>query len=194
MVARYRLGPEDPFPAAVNDAVAALAYVEAEGTDAAEIVIAGDSSGGGLAFSALLARKLAGAAMPAAAVGISPWVDLSCSAESLSRDTDLTVTRESLERMAAQYLGAADPADPLASPLYGDLAGLPPLLIVCGGDEALLDDAVGMARAAAIAGVDVTLRIRAGMQSIYPVYGGFLPEADEAIAGIGAWVRERIGG
>jgi acetyl esterase/lipase len=94
--------------------------------------------------------------------------------------------------MASQYLGSGDSKNPLASPLYADLTGLPPLLIFVGGDEALLDDSVRLARRAGIAGVDVTLRIGAGMQHIYPVYAGFMPEADAAVDEIGAFVRSRL--
>ena len=94
--------------------------------------------------------------------------------------------------MAADYLRGADPRDPLASPIFGDFSGLPPLLVVVGGHEILLDDAVGLARRAALGGVDVTLRIWAGMQHIFPIYAGFLPEADAAIAEIGGWIRSHI--
>jgi acetyl esterase/lipase len=106
---------------------------------------------------------------------------------------DLTVTRDGLQRMAADYLGGADPRDPLASPVFGDFSGLPPLLVIVGGHEGLLDDGVSLARQAAIAGVDVTLRIWAGMQHVFPLYAGFLPEADAAIAVIGSWIAARLG-
>jgi acetyl esterase/lipase len=96
--------------------------------------------------------------------------------------------------MASQYLAGRDSKNPLASPLYADLAGLPPLLVIVGGDEALLDDSIRLVRQAAIAGVDVTLRIGAGMQHIYPVYAGFMPEADAGIAEIGAFIRVHLGG
>jgi monoterpene epsilon-lactone hydrolase len=152
------------------------------------------SSAGGLTLATLLALRDDGRELPAGAVTLSPWCDLACTGPSLEDNAaaDLSVTKAGLERMAGQYLAGADPAEPLASPLYGDLAGLPPQLIVVGGAEALLDDALRFARKAALAGVDVTLRVGAGMQHIYPVYAGFLPEADAAIADIGAWIRARL--
>ena len=125
---------------------------------------------------------------------ISPWVDLACTGESLDTraDVDLTVTKSSLRRMAGQYLDGADPRTPIASPLYADLSRLPPLLMVVGGDEGLLDDSVRFQRAVAIAGVDVTLSIGANMQHIFPIYCGAMPEADAALAMIGTWIRTRL--
>src|SRR5918997_1463821 len=135
-----------------------------------------------------------GRPLPAGGVPIAPWVDLACTGETLETNAavDLTATKASLLRMANQYLHGADPRTPLASPLYADLSGLPPLLIVVGGDEALLDDsAVRLARSADMAGVDVTLYIGAGMQHIFPIYCGAIPEADAAVAMIGEWIRSR---
>jgi epsilon-lactone hydrolase len=105
---------------------------------------------------------------------------------------DLTVTKQSLQRMAGQYLHGADPRTPLASPLDADLSGLPPLLVIVGGDEALLDDSVRLVRSAGMAGVNVTLYIGAGMQHVFPVYCGAFPEADAAVAMIGDWIRSRL--
>ena len=193
LVPRYRLAPEDPFPAAVEDACAAVAWLAKSGHPTFETVIAGGSSAGGLALSAMLKLKDENKALPAGAVVVSPWTDLACTGESLRDNADLSVTKQGLLRMASRYLKGADSKDPLASPLYGDLAGLPPLLIIVGGDEALLDDSVRLARAAGRAGVEVTLRIGAGMQHIFPVYAGFMPEADAAIAEIGEFIRVRLG-
>src|SRR3712207_5574710 len=111
-----------------------------------------------------------GRPLPSGGVPISPWVDLACTGETLKTNAavDLTATKASLQRMAGQYLHGADPRTPLASPLYADLSGLPPLLIVVGGDEALLDDSVRLARAAGMAGVDVTRFTRGGMQAVFP--------------------------
>src|SRR5262249_26118514 len=106
---------------------------------------------------------------------------------------DLTVTLDGLQRMAGQYLAGADPRTPLASPVYGDLSGLPPLLLVVGGDEILLDDSGRLARSAGVAGGEVTLAIGAGMQHIFPIYVGTLPESDAAVVTIGAWLRQRLG-
>ncbi|HEY6690234.1 MAG TPA: alpha/beta hydrolase fold domain-containing protein [Rubrobacter sp.] len=131
--------------------------------------------------------------LPAGGVPISPWVDLACTGETLETNAaaDLTVTRASLLRMAGQYLDGSDPHTPLASPLYADLSGLPPLLAVVGGAEALLDDSVRLARSAGMAGVDVTLYMGAGMQHIFPIYCGAIPESDAAVAMIGTWIRSR---
>ena len=125
---------------------------------------------------------------------LSPWVDLACTGETLDTraNVELTVTKQSLQRMAGQYLHGADPRTPLASPLYADLSGLPPLLIVVGGDEALLDDSVRLVRSAGMCGVNVTLYIGAGMQHVFPVYCGAFPEADAAVAMIGAWIHSRL--
>jgi acetyl esterase/lipase len=193
LVPAYRLAPEHPFPAAVDDAAAAYRWLLRQGIASARVVVAGDSSGGGLTVATLLALRDARDALPAGAVPISPWVDLACSGESLVQNAqaDLTVTKASLQRMAGQYLHGADPRTPLASPLYADLAGLPPLFIVVGGAEALLDDAVRLARTAGLAGVDATLTIVAGMQHIFPIYFGYLPEADAAVHTIGEWIRQR---
>jgi monoterpene epsilon-lactone hydrolase len=193
LVPRYRLAPEHPFPAAVEDSVGFVDWLADDGFAADRVVIAGGSSAGGLALAALLKLKDEAMPLPAAAVVLSPWTDLACTGESLNHNNDLTVTKPALLRMASQYLANHDSKDPLASPLYGKLDGLPPLLVLVGGDEALLDDSVRLVRRAAIAGVDVTLRIGAGMQHIYPVYAGFMPEADAAIAEIGGFIRRRLG-
>lgn len=152
-----------------------------------------NSSAGGLTVAAMLKLRDDGAALPAGGVPISPWVDLACTGETLETNAtaDLTATRSSLQRMAGQHLQGADPYTPLASPLYADLSGLPPLLVVVGGAEALLDHSVRLARSAGMAGVGVTLYIGAGMQHIFPIYCGVIPESNAAAAMIGAWVRSR---
>jgi epsilon-lactone hydrolase len=192
LVPEYRLAPEHPFPAALDDSEAAVAWLAGNGHPPKSVIVAGGSSAGGLTIATLLRLKSEGGPLPAAAVVVSPWTDLACTGESLNHNNDLSVTKSALLRMASQYLDNADSKNPLASPLYGDLAGLPPLLVIVGGDEALLDDSIRLVRRAAIAGVDVTLRIGAGMQHIYPVYAGFMPEADAAIADIGEFIRDRL--
>jgi epsilon-lactone hydrolase len=192
LVPRYHLVPERPFPSAVEDAAADYRWLLDKGYRPERVVIAGDSSAGGLAVATMLKLREDGTPLPAGGVPISPWVDLACTGETLETNAkaDLTATKASLMRMASQYLDGANPRTPLASPLYADLSGLPPLLIVVGGDEALLDDSVRLARAAGMAGVDTTLYIGAGMQHIFPIYCGMIPEADAAVTMIGAWIRD----
>lgn len=194
LVPNYRLAPEYPFPDAVEDVTAAYQWLLKQGNRPERTIIAGDSSGGGLAVAALLNMRDEQLPLPAGAVPISPWDDLACTGETMETNAqaDLTVTKDSLLRMAGQYLHGADPRNPLASPLYGGLAGLPPLFIIVGGCEALLDDSVRLARKAGMASVNTTLFIGAGMQHVFPVYAGYLPEADHAISLIGQWVRERV--
>jgi acetyl esterase/lipase len=194
LVPEYALAPEHPFPGAVESALAAYRFLLGGAFDPCRIIVAGDSSGGGLTAATLLALKQTGLPLPAGAVPISPWADLAFTGRTLEalRAVDLTVTKDGLQRMATDYLSGADPRDPLASPIFGDFSGLPPLLVVVGGHEGLLDDAMSLVRQAAVGGVDVTLRIWAGMQHVFPIYAGFLPEADAAIAAIGSWVRSRL--
>jgi acetyl esterase/lipase len=194
LVPDYALAPEQPFPGAIESALAAYRFLLGGGFDPGRIVLSGDSSGGGLTAATLLALKQAGLPLPAGAVPISPWADLAFTGRtyrSLSA-VDLTVTRDGLQRMAADYLCDTDPRDPLASPIFGDFSGLPPLLVIVGGHEILFDDALNLARQAAIGGVDVTLRIWAGMQHVFPIYAGFLPEAAAAVDEIGGWIHARI--
>jgi epsilon-lactone hydrolase len=195
LIPKYRLAPENPFPSGLNDVLAAYKFLLAKGYPAQRIVIAGDSSGGGLTLSLLIALKEQNLPAPAGAVAISPWADLACTGPSLTEkpSRDLTVTKESLQRMANQYLNGQDPYKPLASPLYADLTGLPPVFVIVGGDEGLLDDSLRFVRSAAIAGVDIQLLVGAGMQHIYPVYAGFMPESDKAVADIGIWVCSLFG-
>jgi acetyl esterase/lipase len=191
LVPRYHLAPERPFPSAVEDAAADYRWLLEEGSHHGRVVITGDSSAGGLAVATMLKLRDDGSPLPAGGVPISPWVDLACTAETLDTNAtvDLTVTKASLQRMAGEYLHGADPRTPFASPLYADLSGLPPLLVLVGGDEALLDDSVRLARSAGMAGVDVTLYIGAGMQHIFPIYCGVIPEADASVAMVGTFIR-----
>ena len=189
----YRLAPEHPFPAALDDAVAAYQWLVRDGIAPSRIVIAGDSAGGGLTLATLLALRDRGLPLPAGAVGISPWVDLTNSAASYATKAavDPIVTIEGIALLTQAYIGTGDPKQPLVSPLYADLRGLPPLLIHVGSDEVLLDDAAGLAARARAAGVDVTLREWPQMIHVWHWFISMLDEAEQAIAEIGAFVKAR---
>ena len=189
----YRLAPEHPFPAAVDDAVAAYRWLLGRSIAPAQIVIAGDSAGGGLTVATLLALRDAGVPLPAAGVCISPWVDLTGSGASYRTRAaaDPIVKRESIDGMAGDYLAGQDAKMPLASPLFADLRGLPPLLIHVGDDEVLLDDAVQLAERAQKAGVDATLDVWDKMVHVWHWFFPMLDEGQAAIDRIGAFVRAR---
>lgn len=191
----YRRAPEQPFPAAVEDAVASYRWLLATGQAARRVVVAGDSAGGGLTVAMLLALRDAGTALPAGGVCISPWVDLTCSGASyqMKAASDPMVTREGVGRMAAWYLAGADPKTPLASPLYADLRGLPPLLVHVGSEEVLLDDARQLAARAKAAGVEATLCIWPEMVHVWHWFLGMLDEAQAAVDEIGAFVSAKVG-
>jgi len=190
----YRLAPEHPFPAAVEDALAAYREVVAEVGGADRVVLAGDSAGGGLAIATVLAARDAGLPAPAAIAVLSPWVDLTGSGESMRtrRGIDPIFQPSDIEGYAVQYLGDGDRRAPLASPLFADMHGLPPLLVQVGGNELLLDDAVRLASRAAAGDVDVTLRVRAGVPHVFQHFAGMLDEADEALAEAGAFLRRAL--
>ncbi len=191
LVPSYRVAPEHQFPAALDDAVAAYRWLLSEGADAGRTVVAGDSSGGGLAVATLLALRESGTAMAGGCVAMSPWADLGCEGESMHTraGVDIMCTRDSLLEMAGWYLGSHDANNPLASPVHADLGNLPPLLALVGSDEVLLDDARRLVVGVAEGGADAALFIGAGMQHVWPTWAGALPEADAAIAMIGEWVR-----
>jgi acetyl esterase/lipase len=190
--AGYRLAPEHPFPAALEDALTAYRWLLASGTPARQVVLGGDSSGGGLALAVLVALRDAGEALPGAAVVISPWTDLAMGSESLrSRAAvDVMLTPDGVREAADWYLAGQDPRHPYASPLYADLHGLPPVLIQAGDAEIIRDDSTRFAAAAQAAGVDVTLEIWPEMPHVWHAFAGLLPEADEAVERIGRWLRE----
>lgn len=190
----YRLAPEDPFPAAVDDAVAAYRALLATGTSPTRIALAGDSAGGGLTAATLLALRDGGDPLPACAVCISPWLDLSCSGESMRTRAahDPMIVPAQLRALGQAYLAGASAREPLASPVFGDLRGLPPILIHVGTAETLLDDSTRFAEHARAAGVDVALEVWDEMIHVWHAFAPLLPEADRAIAGIGAYLRARL--
>jgi monoterpene epsilon-lactone hydrolase len=191
LVPNYRLAPEHPFPAAVDDSVRAYQWLLDHGGEPSKIIVAGDSAGGGLAVSTGIALRDRHLPMCAGIAALSPWADLTCSGESITTraTADIKCTRAGLLEMAGSYMNGADPSQPLASPVFADLTGLPPLLCVAGGDEMLLDDSIRLVRNAGTAGIDATLFIAAGMQHVFAIWAGAFPEADAAIALIGNWVR-----
>ncbi|MFC1860774.1 alpha/beta hydrolase [Chloroflexota bacterium] len=188
----YRLAPENPFPAAVDDAVTAYCWMISTGVDPAKLVIAGSSAGGGLVVSTMVSLRDAGVKLPAAGVCISPWADLECASASITDDVpkDERIVVENLLRMAKAYLGDADPRTPLASPINANLSGLPPLLIQVGTAEGLLDDANCLAERARAQGVDVTLESWEDMIHVWHSFAAVLPEGQQAIDRIGAFVRK----
>lgn len=186
----YRLAPEHPFPAAVDDATAAYRWLVAQGYKPGKIVVAGDSAGGGLALATLLALRDAGTPLPAAGVGISPWTDMEGTGDSVTTKAakDPMVQKDGLLSMAKMYVGEQDPKAPLASPLHADLRGLPPLLLQVGEAEILLDDATRVAERAKAAGVNVDLEVWDDMMHVWHVFAKILPEGQQAIDKIGKFV------
>jgi acetyl esterase/lipase len=188
----YRLAPESPFPAAVEDSVAAWRWLLAQGLDARRCAIAGDSAGGGLTLATLVALRDRGIPLPGAAALLSPWTDLAGTGASVKTkaNEDPMVTEPGLRMMADAYLSGADARNPLASPLYANLSGLPPLLIQVGSAEILLDDATRVAERARAAGVEVELESWEDMVHVFQAFP-MLAEAGQAIEKIGAFVRAR---
>ena len=190
----YRLAPEHPFPAAVDDVRAVWRWLrEDQRLSARSMAVAGDSAGGGLAVALLVATRDAGDALPAAAVLMSPTVDLTSSGASMTDrvDEDPISTPALLRQLAADYLAGADPTTPLASPLFASLSGLPPLLVQVGTADLLLSDSERLAERAAEAGVDVHLEVGEGLPHVYQLALG-TPEAAEATERAGKFLRTRV--
>jgi acetyl esterase/lipase len=178
LVFNYRLAPENPFPAALDDAVSAYQFLLKEGFDAKNIVFAGDSAGAGLCLAALLAIKDRGLALPAAAAVLSPWTDLARTGESYTTNVEKCMSpKGSSENASEFYARDNDKRNPYISPLYGDLNGLPPLHISAGSNEILRDDSIRFAEKAKAAGVDVTLLLGEGMCHCYPAFGNLFRES-----------------
>ena len=191
VAARYRLAPEQPFPAAVDDAVAAYRGLLAEGFAPSATVIAGDSAGGGLAVAAALRLREDGLPQPAGLVLFSPWVDLGLGALGPPPPGEFIVTKPWLEECARFYLAGHPEADPLASPIAADLHGLPPTLIQVGTDELLLTDSRRLHAALMAAGVEATLQEFRHRWHVFQLNAGVLADANRALATAGAFVRAR---
>ena len=188
----YRLAPEHPFPAAVEDSVAAYRWLLAEGVSPRRIAIGGDSCGGGLTIATLVALKYFGDPLPAAGISHSGWTDLAHTGDTFETkaEEDPLIDKEMLEGMAAAYLGDRSRTTPLASPYYADLQGLPPLLVQVGTAEVLLDDSLRLADRAKEAGVDVTLEVWDDMPHVWQAFASFLPEARKALDHCGQFVQK----
>jgi acetyl esterase/lipase len=189
----YRLAPEHPYPAALEDALTAYRWLIEKHVRPEQITIAGDSAGGGLTVALLLALRDLDIPMPASAVLLSPWTDLSASGESWQANAkaDYVINGEKLQVSARMYLGGTDPRTPLASPLYANLGGLPRLLIQVGSEEILLSDSTHLAEHARRADVNVTLEVWEGMQHVWHFAANIVPEGREAIKRIGEFIQER---
>jgi acetyl esterase/lipase len=191
----YRLAPEHPFPAALEDALSGYRYLLAQGFAPQHIVIAGESAGGGLAVATLIALRDAGTPLPAATWCSSPWVDLEMSGSTMvtKAAVDPLIQKNYLAELATLYLNGVDPRTPLASPIYSDLRGLPPMLIQAGSAETLLDDAVHLAGKAAAADVRTTLQVWPDMIHAWHLFYPQLAEGRGALAEVGAFVRAKLG-
>ncbi|HXO51338.1 MAG TPA: alpha/beta hydrolase fold domain-containing protein [Mycobacterium sp.] len=195
-VPEYRRAPEYPFPAALDDAIDAYRGLLQAGIASDKIVVAGDSTGGGMAIAVAQQAAVRGLPKSAGVYAISPWADLTQTSDSYDArgPYDPMLSRTSLQGRADVYLNGADPRSPLASPVFGDFADFPPLLVHVGADEVLLGDAVELARQASLAGSDVTLRVWARMIHIFPWFHTHLQAGRTAITQAGAWMADVMAG
>ncbi len=191
----YRLAPENPYPAALDDAVKAYKWLlDVEGLKPESVIIGGDSAGGGLTAATLVKLRDLGTSLPAAAVLLSPWIDLDMTGNSLraKRKVDPFVSIDELFWMSGLYCGEEDPRNPYISPLYADLKGLPPLLIQVGSAEILQDDSIRFAEKAKKAGVDVVFDIWQDMIHVFQAFALFAPEGQQGIDKIGEFIRRKF--
>jgi salicylate hydroxylase len=189
----YRLAPEHPYPAAIDDAVAAYRALLGRGIPASSILLSGESAGGGLAVAVVLALRMAGDALPAGILAVAPFADLTLSGESVRafNGDDPAANRDLLTFMGASYFQGHEPKDPLVSPLFGDLSGLPPVFVTAAQGEVLLSDATRLAERAQKSGVDVTLRLVEDSVHVYTVFP-FLPETKSTMDEIAHWARRNL--
>jgi monoterpene epsilon-lactone hydrolase len=182
-------------PAPLEDTIAAYRWLLDQGLDAERVAVVGDSIGGGLAVSTMLRARELGLPTAAAVLLMSPWVDMAVSSHTFEtkRDTEAFFYKEVVGALAAMFLGGADPKDPLASPLYADLSGLPPIYIQVGGDETLLGESIQFDENARKAGVDVRIEVFPDQLHTFQMAAGYSPESDDAIRKLAAWVRPKLG-
>ena len=192
LLTEYR---EERHPAPLEDTTAAYRWLLDQGVDARHIAVVGDSLGAGLSVSTMLRARELGLPTAAALLLMSPWVDMTVSNQTFetNRGTERFFYKEVVGALAAMYLGAADPKDPLASPLYADLSGLPPTYIQVGGDETLLGDSLQFDENARKAGVDVQVEVFPDQLHTFQMAAGYSPESDDAIQKFAAWVRPKLG-
>jgi epsilon-lactone hydrolase len=193
LVPEYRLAPENPYPAAVEDALAAYRWLVNSGISPENIIIGGDSAGGGLTLSTLLSLKEDGERLPALAVLLSPWTDLAATGESMEtrKDADPWLKPESTRTTPALYIRDLDPRDPHVSPIYADLSNLPPMLVHVGNDEILLDDSVRLVDRATAAGVEVSFKVWDDMWHVFQTFN--IPEGQQSVDEIGEFVVGKLG-
>jgi len=193
LLLQHRLAPEHPYPAALEDMLAGYGWLLEQGTSPENIMIVGESAGGGLALATLLALRDKGLPLPAGTVALSPWTDLALTGESRRTKAKVCLSPKGMAEVCTQYYaGDHDPFDPWVSPLYGGLHDLPPLLIYVGEYETLLDDSTRFAAKAKEAGVDVTLRVGEGMIHCYPLLAPLFPEATQALDEICTFIKMHI--
>jgi monoterpene epsilon-lactone hydrolase len=195
LIPDYRLAPVHPFPAQLDDARSLYDWLLAKGHQPSKIALAGDSAGGNIATGTALALNRYGGALPRAVVAFSPWYDMEANGPTFESNAavDVAISRQLVHDFAPMFLGGQSPVDPLANPLYSDPAGLPPLLLTCGGDETLRDSVERFAALARQSGVDVALHVADGMPHVYQLLAGRVPEADASISEAGKWLRDKLG-
>ncbi len=194
LMPEYRLAPEHPFPAALEDGLAAYRWLLQRGADPRKVILAGDSAGGGLALALMVAARDEGTPLPGAAALISAWTDLAATGGSLKsrNDKDPWFDADEIAPMARNYHQDTAPRHPLVSPLYASLEGLPPLMLQVGDHEVLLNDSTRLAEKAREAGVDVTLRVWQGMWHVWHFFVGRMPEAKQAVLEMAAFMEARM--
>jgi acetyl esterase/lipase len=190
----HRLAPEHPYPAALEDALTAYRWLLEQGTNPENIVIMGESAGGGLCLATLLAVRDQGLPLPAGGVALSPWTDLKLTGESYRTRAKVCISPPGMSTVCSKYyIGDHDPTEPWISPLYGDLHGLPPLFINVGDYETMRDDSTRFAAKANAAGVETTLVVGEKMIHCYPLMAPMFPEATQALGEISSFIRRRLG-